>query len=156
MNRKQLFISVCISLAMSVLVVSGCKGGTGSPIPTVANVSIEIWDDGDSPYPEGGECVRAINWTFKPVGLTGSGGRSTAFNMNDRKYKSRVDTGDCFFSQSVEDLRAGEWIIEAIGVDAAYGTWKTSCSVNLNSEENSVYFVMGMPGCSTTASHLTP
>jgi hypothetical protein len=155
MNRKQLF-SVFISLAMSVLVVFGCKGGTGSTIPTVADLSIEVWDDGDSPYPAGGECVRTISWTFTPVSLTGSSGRSTAFNMQDRQYKSNVQTGDCFYSQSVQDLRAGEWTIEAVGVDDPYASWKTSCSVNLNSEESSVYFVMGMPGCSTTAAHLTP
>jgi hypothetical protein len=127
------------------------SGDVESSSQAVANVSIEVIDDGDLPYPAGTECLRKINWSIKPVNLTGTGGQSTDLHIKDRQYKSSVQTGGCFYNQSVQDLKEGEWKIEATGSDSVYASWKTDCSVSLRPGENTVYFKMGMPGCSTSA-----
>jgi hypothetical protein len=140
------------------MMVLGCSGGIGSggsSTQAPATVSIHVWDDGDFPYPTGGDCVRTISWSFTPITLTGSGGRSTAVTMQNQQYKSKVQTGDCFYTEKVDDLRAGEWTIGANGADGAYASWSTSCVVQLNPDDNDIYITMGMEGCSKTR-HITP
>ncbi len=150
MKGNTRLLSLFILLSIPLLFGFKCSEGGESSTPAVVNLSIQVVDDGDLPYPAGTECVRKISWTLKPVTLTGTGGQSEMLNMKDQQYKSSVQTGDCFYTQSIQDLKAGEWSVEASGADSTYASWKTACSVSLSPGENTLYFNMGMPGCSTT------
>lgn len=149
MKRKARLFSLFILMSVLLLFVYNCTN-VESSTPKAANLSIQINDDGYGHYPAGKECVRKINWSIKPVTLTGDGGQSTTLDMRDQQYKSTVQEGDCHYSQSVQDLKAGKWIIEASASDSVYASWKTECSVTLNPGENTVYFDMGIQGCSRT------
>ncbi len=150
MKRKARLLSVFILMSVPLLFLYSCSANVESSTPKVASLLIQVYDDGNGHYPAGSECVRNINWTIKPVTLTGTNGQSTVLDMKDNQYKSSVQEGDCSYSQSVQDLKAGKWTIEASASDSVYASWKTACSVTLSPGENTVYFDMGITGCSRT------
>lgn len=63
------------------------------------------------PSATGSPCASTIQWTFKPVAMTGSVGKDTDQVSTERYNQQPVD-GNCLFEWKVAGVRIGEWELD--------------------------------------------
>ncbi|MEO6456245.1 MAG: hypothetical protein ABIN97_19365 [Ginsengibacter sp.] len=113
--------------------------------PAQANLFLRF-----GPFPfssTSGKCTGRIVWTFTPIQLTGTTGRSTEFVI-DKFYEAfETNVGPrewwCFYQDIAPGLKAGKWKIKA-----QTPLWGTECQVVLSAGNNRINFTQNKVGCS--------
>jgi hypothetical protein len=148
MINKKLIKVFCI-LGMAIT-FSGCPTGGGTPVPpTTASLSISIKN-----YISGGagiQCPATIAWHFEPVSLTGTQGKTSAFDTTGsyNGTSSQIETSGsypvygCIYNDSQIGMAAGMWKIRA-----SNGVWTAECQKQLNNSGfNTAEFTINQAGC---------
>ena len=145
------FIKLFWIIGMTVLLGAGkCPsgGGTTTP-PTTASLSITVKN-----YISGGsgiQCPATIAWRFEPVSLTGTQGKTAAFDTtgNYSGTSSQIETSGsypvygCIYNDNQIGMATGTWKITA-----SNGVWNAECQKQLNASGfNTAEFTINQGGC---------
>ncbi len=138
-------------LAMTIALSGGkCPTGGGTPsTPTTASLSLTIKN-----YISGGagiQCPATIAWRFEPVSLTGTQGKTTAFDTTGtyNGTSSQIETSGsypvygCIYNDNQIGMAAGTWKIRA-----SNGAWTAECQKQLSTSGfNTAEFTINQGGC---------
>jgi hypothetical protein len=136
-------VLVCTSIVVITMSLASCvwpgtsgggNGGSSSDSPVNVNVSYTFPSHGAT------RCTGNITWTFTPVQLTGSQGKSDQITEAiSYDELANVASGECVLKGGQLGLRKGNWQIAGSNVG--------SCTVMLNASTTIVAFRQGNTAC---------